>query len=286
MAVCGVSAAAPTKGSPGSDTNGRAPVAVGLSPASLPGASVFGNTPPDVPETVSFVLKGRNLPDLANRVEQGLSSFVSVNQFAAVYGQSPQLISQLEAYLGGFGITTSAYPDGLAVVANGMAGAFDRALSVQQHQYYVPAVPARPGVRAIPAQTVHGTAQSPQLPSGISQSVLAVLGLTNYSAMAGQAVHAPNVQNRPDAGGAASCLSLTGISGDCNLPSDFASHYGLGGLHQQGAALGLARPWALSPSPRSIRGGAILLAQRFSHTGDRPDSDDGERRRRFWAPQC
>lgn len=75
------------------------------------------------------------------------------------------------------------------MVATGTAGEFDRALSVQQQQYQVPAAPGRNGMRGSPAQTVHGIAQSPYLPYRIAQYVTAILGLTNYGPFTSQAVH-------------------------------------------------------------------------------------------------
>ncbi|MGH7666049.1 MAG: protease pro-enzyme activation domain-containing protein [Candidatus Dormibacteria bacterium] len=76
---------------------------------------------------------------------------MSTSQFAAIYGQSQSNISQLQAYLAHFGITTQVYADHVDVVANGTAGDFDRALSVQQHEYHVPALPSRGGVPGIRA---------------------------------------------------------------------------------------------------------------------------------------
>ena len=49
-----------------------------------------------------------------------------------------------------------------------------------QNQYHVPAMPGTGGLSGIPAQNVHGIAQSPLLPYRLSNFVLAILGLTNY----------------------------------------------------------------------------------------------------------
>jgi hypothetical protein len=56
------------------------PVPSGLNVAALPGASVFGDTPPDTPETVSFVLREQNKPQLEAAVVQGLRKFLTVGQ--------------------------------------------------------------------------------------------------------------------------------------------------------------------------------------------------------------
>ena len=46
--------------SPGPNTPTTVPA--GISAATLPGATVFGNTPADTPVTVSFILKEQNIP--------------------------------------------------------------------------------------------------------------------------------------------------------------------------------------------------------------------------------
>ena len=211
------------------------PVQPGISAASLPGASVFGNTPPSTPETVSFVLREQNLPQLEASVEQGVGNYLSVSQFAQIYGQSQSNISQLQNYLAGFGITTQVYPDDVDVVANGTAGEFDSALAVQQQQYFVPALPARDGLQAIPAQSVHGTAQPPELPYRIAQYVLAILGLTNYGPFGSQAVHVNTTLAKPDTASQNPCLALTGLADACNTPANFAANYGLDPLYARGA---------------------------------------------------
>jgi kumamolisin len=216
---------------PGAMTN----VAQGVNPASLPGASVFGDTSPATPETVSFVMRAQDLPQLQASVLAGVTHYLSVDQFAATYGQSSAAIAGLRAYLGTFGITTQAYQDRLDVVANGTAGEFDQALAVQQHQYHVPALKGAGGRRGLPAQTVHGSPQSPELPASIARTVLAVFGLSNYQSFASQTVHTNSSVVHPQAGSASSCLALTGLPRACNTPADFASEYNLDGLYRRGA---------------------------------------------------
>jgi kumamolisin len=219
--------------SPGPNT--LVPVTPGISAAALPGATPFGNTPPSTPETVSFVLREQNVSGLEAAVEHGVTSYLSVSQFAQEYGQSPGNVAALRDYLAQYGISTDAYADDVDVVATGTAGEFDRALSVQQQQYHVPQSPSRDGMQAIPAQTVHGTAQSPMLPYRIAQYVLAVLGLTNYGPFGSQAVHVDTSTLKPQAGSSNSCIALTGLADACNLPSNFAANYGLDPLYQKGA---------------------------------------------------
>jgi hypothetical protein len=218
---------------PGADT----PVAVqpGISAAALPGAVAFGNTPASTPEQVSFVLRERNLPQLQWAVQHGVRDYLSVSEFARRYGQSAGSIEQLTGYLAAYGISTQVYPDHVDVVATGTAGQFNAALSVQQKEYHVPEQRGKDGTTGIPAQTVHGTAQSPLLPAHIARSVLSVLGLTNYGPFGSQAAHVNASTVAPQAGSTNGCLALTGLPGACHLPSDYAAGYGLSALYAKGA---------------------------------------------------
>jgi kumamolisin len=204
-------------------------VAQGVGPAALKNATVFGNTPSSTPEQVSFVLRGRNLSGLASAVEAGHAPGLSVAQFAAKYGQNPAVISALEKYLEGFGITvTQTYADGLDVSTTGTAGDYDNALSVQQQQYRVPAVPGHDGTGGIPAQTIHGTRQAPMLPGSFGRDVLAVLGLSNYSPFTDHLTHVPS-QVRSST----SATPTAAYTGNLT-PSDFAKNYGLNPLYADG----------------------------------------------------
>jgi kumamolisin len=227
-------------------------VAQGVNPATLPGSTVFGNTPPDTPETVSFVMREQNKGQLEAAVEQGVRNYVSVPQFAARYGASPWAIGELRSYLSQFGITTTVYADQVDVVANGTAGEFDQALSVQQRQYNVPAQAGHDGSGGIPAQTVHGAAEAPQLPRRFAGDVLAILGLSNYAPFTSTAVHAQAATAASPSSSSSSCEALTGLPNACNLPQDFASNYGLNSLYAGGAAgqgqtIGIVTLAALDP---------------------------------------
>jgi hypothetical protein len=108
--------------SPTPSPNSQVPVQQGTDVASLPGATAFGDTPPGTPETVSFILRERNLPQLKAAVQHGVRNFLSVGQFAATYGQTQANLAQLTGYLAKFGISTQVYADNVDVVANGTAG--------------------------------------------------------------------------------------------------------------------------------------------------------------------
>ena len=210
-------------------------VASGITASQLPGASVFGTTPADTPETVSFVLQERNINILRADVINGITNYLSVSQFASTYGQTPANIAALTSYLAGFGIKTDVYADDVDVSATGTAGEFDAALSVTQSQYHVPAIAGTDGLSGIPAQDVHGTSQSPLLPYRLSNFVLAILGLTNYGAYADNVLKPDTSLLKPQKGSSNSCLATFGLPNGCHLPSDFARMYNLDGLYNDGA---------------------------------------------------
>jgi subtilase family serine protease len=223
-------------------------VAQGVGPAALQNATVFGTTPSTTPEAVSFILRGRNLSGLESAVEAGHSPGISVAQFAGKYGQDPAVITALEKYLKGYGITvTETYADGLDVSTTGTAGEYDSALSVQQQQYHVPAVAAHDGSGGIPAQNIHGTRQTPMLPGSFGRDVLAVLGLSNYSPFTDHLTHVPS-QVRSSTS-ATPTATYTG-----NLtPADFAKNYDLNPLYQDGMTgagqtIGIVTLAALDPT--------------------------------------
>jgi subtilase family serine protease len=247
LAAFAGSASAATSG-PGPNT--KESVTSGIDVASLPGVTVFGNTPASTPETVSFVLRERNVRSLEAQVEQGVRNYLSVSQFAGTYGQTQANISALTSYLAGFGITTNVYADHVDVVANGTAGEFDSALSVTQKQYDVPQLPGSNGFNAIPGQHVHGNVGSPLLPYRLSNFVLAILGLTNYSPYVSD-IAKPASQSKPQAGSSNSCVAEFGLSNGCHLPSDFASMYDLAPLYNKangtGQTVGIVTLAALDP---------------------------------------
>lgn len=240
-----------TAGASGGGYGPMVPVAQGFDPSHLPGTTVFGSTPSNTPEQVSFVLDEQNKSQLESMVERGVSSDLSVGQFAQTYGQSTSNIKELQSYLAGFGITTTVYPDDVDVSASGTAGEFDAALSTQQDQYGVPSFPGHDGSWGVPAQTVHGTTTAPELPSQLAQFVLAILGLSNYSSFVSQAQHLNTSVTSPVKGSSNECLALTGLPDACNTPANFESNYGLSQVERQangsGQTIGIVTFAALDP---------------------------------------
>ena len=247
-ALAGSASAATTASSPGPNTPES--VASGIDVASLPGAAVFGTTPADTPETVSFILREQNLNSLKAEVQHGVRNYLSVSQFAGVYGQTEANISALTSYLASFGITTTGvYPGNVDMSASGTAGEFDKALSVTQKNYHVPAQPGFGGWHKIQAQSVYGAAGAhPELPSNLAQYVLAILGLTNYSPV----LHQPGPREPAAAENTSSSVLDRPIRPPNYLPSDFAANYGLAGCTRK-MPTGRGDRSASSPWPRLTR---------------------------------
>ncbi|TWE10151.1 S53 family peptidase [Rudaeicoccus suwonensis] len=232
-------------------TNDKIAIATGTSPGAMRGADGFGNTPSNTPEAVSFVLNERNKAALEAQVERGAGHQLNVRQFATQYGQSDRTIRELTSYLSSFGIKTTVYADHVDIAATGTAGEFDKALATTQEEFHVPGQRARDGQAAVPAQTVHAPRTQPRLPRKVAGSVLAVLGLSNYSPYVSNAQHVPAASK--SAGTSGSCETLTpGDGADCNLPSNFVQRYGLtnlekSGVNGSGQTLGIVTLAALDP---------------------------------------
>ena len=201
---------------------GKLPVSQGIGAAVLP-STPFGDTPPDTPETVSFVLQAHDLRDLEAHVSAGMpDGFLSVQQFARRYGQSQENISALERYLVHYGISSHAMADGLDVQASGTAGQFDAALSVQQHDYHVPALKGHDGGPGHPGGVAHGTKQTPLLPRELARFVLSIFGLSNYPTMQSNMVGVPKQAQPRD------------LPNNQLLPADFATRYNLNPVYAAG----------------------------------------------------
>jgi kumamolisin len=217
-------------------------VASGINVAKMPGVTVFPGVPANTPETVSFVLREHHLAQLENKVQAGVTRYLSVSQFARIYGQSQTNISALTSYLASFGISSDVYADNVNVVTTGTAGEYNQALSITQNWYQVPKQPGKDGYSPIPAQRVHGNAGAPLLPYRLAKFVLAIFGLTNYGPNASQALHMNAGLDPSGNSSSSTCPSFTppgmpvvSDNYSCNLPQNFASDYGLDGLYRQGA---------------------------------------------------
>ena len=246
--------AAASSASASTGPNTPTQVATGVDAADLPGATVFGNTPPSTPVTVSFVLKMRDEASLGAAVEQGIptSDYLSVGQFAAQYGQPASNIGALTSYLAGFGITTTVYADDLDVVANGTAGDFNHALTITEEQVHVPAQQSGGFGPSNHEQTVYSNNSQPLLPYRLASFVTAILGLSNYGPYVSD-VAKPASEDKPQSGSSNSCVAEFGLTNGCLLPSDFAKLYDLNPLYARadgsGQTVGIVTLAAIDPGP-------------------------------------
>lgn len=214
----------------------RVRVSQGIGAAALAGATPLQPTPPGTAMTVSFVLKAVNLSGLEAAVAAGWhAAYLSVARFAAQYGQPPATVAALQAYLRGFGISSSADTDNLEVTATGTAAQFNQALQVTLRNYAVPAVaPMRPPPPAAtgPAprtEVVHGTQADPSLPADLASSVLSILGLSNYGPFVSQALPALRPAGAPAPGPAGG-----GIPAGELTPANYESLYDVTPLEDAG----------------------------------------------------
>lgn len=236
--VCSGLAATPALAS--SDA-GATTVPQGVNPTKISGAAKTGATASTTKMTVSFILKAQNLGALEAKVQAGWNGpYLTTAQFAQQYGQTPQVVSDLQTYLAGYKITSTADADNLDVTARGTAAQFEKALSVLEDNYTIPAQ-GRSG-----AQKVYASASNPQVPSGIASHILSILGLTNYAPFDSQAIAAKrSAGNKPS--------GLHHIPLGERTPQDFESEYGLSGLESsgstgQGQTLGIVTLASLNPN--------------------------------------
>jgi subtilase family serine protease len=139
------------------------------------------------------------------------------------------------------------YPDGLDISAKGTAAQFNRALNLSLTNYRVQSTPVNK--KDHPRPTVaYGSSRDPQLPSRFAGPILAILGLTNYSAAQSQAV---SPAARQSLTAASSTASLPAGSG--RAPADFVKDYNLAPLEKrqalgQGRTVGIVTLVGLDPS--------------------------------------
>lgn len=216
----------------------------GIGPVAVHDAQVFGTTPADTPVTVSIVLRTTNSSGLAAYIKgtttpgnPSYRKFLSTAQFAQQYGQPNNIIQPIVNYFKSFGIQASVYENNLDIVLNGNAGQFNSAFQITLQDM------------KLKGKAFHGTKQPPKVPTQIANSVLAVLGLTNYSPFSSQAQQAPAaVQAKLPKSGNAS-TPPTGVV----TPQQFTSHYNIDPLYQagdmgQGETIGIVTLASLVPS--------------------------------------
>lgn len=217
----------------GPGPNTRVPVTGGVQVQSVNGAKPTGPATPYNTLALSFILKPQSSRQLFANAERDLgTSFLTVKQFASEYGATHQYVTELEQYLSQYGISDfTLYADGLDLKAVGTTTEVDKAFGVQEQNYQVPAVPARNGMQGIPAQQVYAPKSQATMPERLVQTIVAILGLTNYAPWVTQTAHATT---EPAKQSTTACLQLTGLPNACNTPSNFATQYELTGLYHHG----------------------------------------------------
>ncbi len=154
-------------------------VSQGISSSVTKSATVMGNLPVDQPVTVSIVLRANNQTQLTHYIHQTITpdssnyrKFLTTQQFAQAYGQSPLVIDAIVAYFKIYGISAQVYPNNLDITLNGTAGQVNQAFGVvlQNMQWE--------------GKKFFGTKESPKLPGNLGSPILAVLGLSNYAPFA------------------------------------------------------------------------------------------------------
>ena len=194
--------------------------------APLAAGTPLGNTPPNTPVQVSIILRSPGLGQLENRVANGWNGpYLTTQQFAQQYGQSPLVIAALELYFKAFGIKTNALADRLDIQATGTAGQFNKALSISLQNFSIKAPGVHGGFRN---QTVFGSLNNPRVPSQFGSPILAILGLSNYS---------PFVSNAKVAQGQkvnVTASAGTGVPAGMMAPADFVKNYNLKPIENQG----------------------------------------------------
>jgi kumamolisin len=252
MAFAPVAAALGAAAAPGTGPNAPTAVPSGIDAANVPGATVFGNTPPDTPVTVSFILKMQDEASLSAAVEAGIpsSQYLSVGQFAARYGQPVSNINALTSYLASFGITTNVYADDLDVVANGTAGDFNQALTITEKQVEVPQQPGDAAFGFSHKSQYYSNTSDPLLPYRLASFVTAILGLSNYGPYVSD-IAKPASQDKPQQGSNSTCVAEFGLTNGCHLPQDFAKLYDLDPLYARangsGQTVGIVTLAAVDP---------------------------------------
>jgi kumamolisin len=195
--------------------------------APLAAGTQLGTTDPNTPVEISIILRARNWNFLSSNVQNGWTGpYLSTQQFANQYGQSPLTIAALELYLKLFGIKSNALADRLDIQASGTAAQINRAFGVSLKNFRVKVPYTHGGTKF---QNVYGSLTNPQVPSQFGSPILAVLGLSNYSPFVSNAKQATGhkVATTPAAG--------TGVPAGMLAPSDFVKDYNLKPIENQGS---------------------------------------------------
>jgi kumamolisin len=207
-------------------SNPLVPVSQGIGADVLAHATPTGTTAGSTMMRVSFILKMRNMGQLAGEVATGWHGpYLTPQQFALEYGQTPEYILALRGFLREFGITSQVMSDRLDITTQGTAAEYDKALGILLENFTVNVKPSASG--AAMTETVYGTRQAPQMPLNLASNILAILGLSNYAPYESLAV--PGIQQVAPQTGSQQTPAPTS-----QLPQAFINTYNLTPLEQAG----------------------------------------------------
>ncbi|GER70295.1 aspartyl protease [Weizmannia acidilactici] len=184
-------------------------------------AKIFGDLPGDTQVSVDLVMKIQNKDKLAQFIKETTTpgnknyrDYLSVSDFSKSYGAKPQVIKKVTDYLKSYGIATSVEPNHLIIKANGTAGQFNKAFSVQLKK------------EKYKGKTFHGTKDKPRVPASIGHDLLCILGLSNYSNFSSHVVKRVPLSKGESV-----------PTGPLNLtPNDLIKQYHVQPLYDKGAA--------------------------------------------------
>ena len=196
-------------------------IAQDVGSAVLQNANYFGNTDPNTPVTVDIVLKVQNEGVLAQYITNttspgpGFRHYLNTHDFAARFAPREGTIHAITQYLSSYGIQSSVYANHLIITANGTAGQFNQAFSITLQN------------ATFHGKRFHGTPEAPRAPQNIANNILCLLGLTDYSNLASQAVKPINAKGQ---------IQSSSTSGPPALmPRDLEEQYNVTPLYQKGA---------------------------------------------------
>ncbi len=195
-------------------------VAQGTGAAVLQGTNYFGDMDPNTVLSIDFVMKLQNKDDLEKYIKETVTpysphyrKYISVNEFKAKYAPNPSYIHSVTAYLQSFGIKSDVHANNLTITATGTVAQLNKALNVELKY------------ASYKGKRIHSTKKNPTLPKAISDNILCILGLNNYSNLESRAVKQPTVIDKNDV--PTGPLSLT--------PQDLQEHYNVNPLYKKGA---------------------------------------------------
>lgn len=169
--------------------------------------------PKSQPKLTQFVY------DSVNPNRSQYQKFVSPKQFASQYGQPTKNINRVRNYLKKHHLSSVLYSGNLVLAVKGTTRNVEKAFNVKLENV------------TEGGTTYQKATKTPKLPKSSSKSVLAIMGLSNYSTVSSnrQTIHPASLQTR--AAGDVSQSEMT----KRYSPAKFANRYGVSQLYSNGS---------------------------------------------------